>query len=188
MPTILEAILLGIIQGLTEWLPISSSAHLVITQQLLKIKVPLLFDVMLHFGTLIAVIVLFWDKILKIIKSFLKFDFKSEEGRLGLLIIIGSIPVGITGFLLHDYIEYFFNNLFLVGFSLIITGTLLYFTKNKNGKNRLNFSDSLLIGFTQAISLVPGISRSGSTISMGLLRILIKKRFLNFFSYYQYLQ
>jgi len=175
MTTLLEAILLGFIQGLTEWLPISSSGHLVIAQQLLKIEVPLLFDVMLHIGSLFAVFVLFWKDILKIIKSFLKLDFKSQEGKLGLFIIIGSIPVGFAGFLLHDYIEYFFNNLFLVSVSLIVTGILLYFTKNKNGRNKLNFSDSVLIGFTQAIALVPGISRSGSTISMGLLRNIEKK-------------
>jgi len=175
MTTLLEATLLGFIQGLTEWLPISSSGHLVIAQQLLKIEVPLLFDVMLHFGSLIAVLAFFWKDILKIIKSFFKFDFKSQEGKLGLFIIIGSIPVGFAGFLLHDYVEYFFNNLFLVGFSLIITGILLYFTKNKDGKNKLNFSDSILIGVAQAIALVPGISRSGSTISMGLLRDIDKK-------------
>jgi undecaprenyl-diphosphatase len=89
MTTLLEAILLGFIQGFTEWLPISSSGHLVIVQQLLKIEVPLLFDVMLHFGSLLAVFALFWNDILKIIKSFLKLDFKSQEGELGLFIIIG---------------------------------------------------------------------------------------------------
>ena len=180
MTTILEAILLGIIQGLTEWLPISSSGHLVIAQQLLKIEVPLLFDVMLHFGSLVAVLALFWKDILKIIKGFLRLDFKSQEGKLGLYIIIGSIPVGFVGFLLHDYIEYVFNDLFLVGVSLIVTGILLYSTKNKNGGKKLNFSDSILIGFTQAITLVPGISRSGSTISIGLLRDIDKKTVFEF--------
>jgi len=136
--------------------------------------------VMLHFGSLLAVIVLLWKDILKIIKSFFKFYFKYQEGKLGLFIIIGSIPVGFAGFLLHDYIEYFFNNLFLVGVSLIVTGILLYFTKNKNGKNKLNFSDSMLIGFAQAIALVPGISRSGSTISIGLLRDIDKKTIFEF--------
>ncbi len=180
MTTILEAILLGFIQGLTEWLPISSSAHLVIVQQLFKIEVPLLFNVMLHFGSLLAIFVLFWENILKIVKSFLRLDFKSQDGKLGLFLIAGSVPVGFAGFILHDYIEYFFNNLLLVGVSLIVTGILLYSTRNKNGRNQLNFSDSMLIGFAQVIALMPGISRSGSTISMGLLRDVDKKSVFKF--------
>ena len=175
-----NAIFLGIVQGLTEWLPISSSGHLVIVQQTLNLNVPLLFDVMLHFGTLLAVFVVFWKDIFKIFKSLFSLDFKSENGKIVKFIIIGTIPVALLGFFLHDIFESFFSNLFSVGIALIITGIILLLTKKCRGRKKLNSSDSLLIGIAQAIALMPGISRSGITISTGLLRGIDKEKIYRF--------
>lgn len=175
-----DAIFLGIVQGLTEWLPISSSGHLVILQQTLNLNVPLLFDVMLHFGTLLAIFVVFWKDILNILKSLFSLDFKSENGKMVKFIIIGTIPVALLGFFLHNIFESFFSNLFSVGIALIITGIILLLTKKFRGRKRLNSSDSLLIGIAQAIALMPGISRSGITISTGLLRGIDKEKIYRF--------
>jgi undecaprenyl-diphosphatase len=175
MVTIIETILLAIVQGVTEWFPVSSSGHLVIFQQLLEINVPVSFDVMLHVGTLISVIAVFWRDIIKIIKSVFKFNFKTEEGKLFLYLIVGSIPTAIIGLLFKDFFESLFTNLLAVGVFLIINGFILFFTKYANGMKKLNFYDSIIIGISQGISIIPGISRSGITISAGLLRKLDKK-------------
>jgi len=169
-----NALFLGIVQGLTEWLPISSSGHLVLVQQILKMQVPLLFDVMLHFGTLIAVIVFFWEDILKIL------NFKSEGKSLIKYIIVGTIPIILIGLIFHDMIEAFFSNLFVVGISLIITGIILYLTKKSEGRNQLKLFDSILIGIAQAFAIIPGISRSGATISTGLFRGIDKEKVFKF--------
>jgi len=155
-------------------LPISSSGHLVLVQQILKMQVPLLFDVMLHFGTLIAVIVFFWEDILKIL------NFKSEGKSLIKYIIVGTIPIILIGLIFHDMIEAFFSNLFVVGISLIITGIILYLTKKSEGRNQLKLFDSILIGIAQAFAIIPGISRSGATISTGLFRGIDKEKVFKF--------
>jgi undecaprenyl-diphosphatase len=179
---ILESIILGLIQGLTEWLPISSSAHLVITQELLKIKVPLIFDVMLHFGTLLAVLVFFWKDILNILKNIVKFDFKSQTGKLIQFIIVGTIPIIFAGILFYSVVEALFQSLFLVSIALIINGILLFLTKFSKDKKEMSYLDSLFVGFAQAFALIPGISRSGATISTGLLRG-VKKEYVFKFSF-----
>jgi undecaprenyl-diphosphatase len=179
---ILESILLGLIQGLTEWLPVSSSGHLVIAQELLKIKVPLIFDVILHFGTLLAVFAFFWKDIVKILKSLIKLDFKSESGKLIKFIIIGTIPVAFAGVIFHDIVKSLFQNLFAVSIALIINGILLFLTKFPKDKKEMSYLDSLIVGFAQAFALIPGISRSGSTISTGLLRG-VKKEYVFKFSF-----
>jgi len=180
MINLISALFLGIVQGLTEWLPVSSSGHLVIVQQIMKIYVPLLFDVMLHFGTLLAVIVFFWKDIVKILKSLFKLDFKSKDGKLIPFIMIGTIPVALIGFIFHDIIKSFFSNLLAVGISLIITGIILLLTKKSQGKKELTLFDSILIGIAQAFALIPGISRSGATISTGLFRKIDKKTVFKF--------
>ncbi len=179
---IIESIFLGLIQGLTEWLPISSSAHLVIAQELLKIKVPLVFDVMLHFGTLLAVLVFFWKDILNILKSIVKLDFKSQTGKLIQYIIIGTIPIIFAGILFHDLVEALFQNLSFVSIALIINGIFLFLTKFSKDKKGMSYTDSLFVGFAQAFALIPGISRSGVTISTGLLRG-VKKEYAFKFSF-----
>lgn len=175
-----EAVLLGLVQGLTEWLPVSSSGHLVIVQELLGIEVPLSFDVMLHFGTLLAVFVVFWKDILKILKSLFKLDFKSQDGKLGLYIIVGNIPIALFGYFFYNVFESLFSNLLIVGLALIFTGVLLFLTKFTHGKRKLNVHDAILIGLTQTVALIPGISRSGSTISVGLFKGLDKESVFKF--------
>lgn len=172
---ILETILLAVIQGLTEWLPISSSGHLVILQQLLKIQASVAFDVMLHLGTLLAVVVFLKEEIFKILKSILSLKFSTPEARLALYIISGSIPVAIIGLLFKSFFESLFSSLLAVGVALMINGMILYSTKFFKPKKDLKLLDSLLIGMAQVISIVPGISRSGSTISAALMRKIDRK-------------
>jgi undecaprenyl-diphosphatase len=187
--TALEAILLGIIQGLTEFLPLSSSGHLVLFQQLFGLKeAELFFDVCVHLGTLFAVMVVFRKEITNIISALTRL-FSSRGSKktlwqkiesdpdlkLALLIVIGSIPTAVMGFLFHGIADRLFASAFIVGLMLILTGLLLWITRlaaprgEKPGANRLTFQNALIIGVVQGLAIVPGISRSGSTISIGLL-------------------
>lgn len=170
LATYTKILILGIIQGITEWLPISSSGHLVIAQELLGLEMPVAFDVMLHLATLIVVVVFFRRDIQRILKAVVKLDFKSYEGRMALLIILGSVPTAFIGYFFHGFFISLFSNVLAVGVGLITTGFVLFMSKMKEGKRRLNFFDSLIIGIAQAVAIAPGISRSGMTISAGLLR------------------
>ena len=180
MVTLIEVVILSVIQGLTEWLPISSSGHLVVFQQVFGIEAPLLLDIMLHFGTLIVIIIVFQKEILKIIKALINRDFKSEKGKLGLLLIIGSIPIAIIGMIFFDIIESFFSNLFVVGIALVLSGFIIFFSEKRLGKKKITLLDSFLIGIAQAIALIPGISRSGVTISVGLLGRIDRHKVFNY--------
>jgi undecaprenyl-diphosphatase len=173
-------VILSVIQGLTEWLPISSSGHLVFFQQVFGIEVPLLLDVMLHFGTLIVILIVFRKKILKIIKALIHLEFKSEEGKLGIFLIVGSIPIAIIGAILFDIIESFFSNLLVVGIALILSGCIIFFSEKRLGKKKITLLDSFLIGIAQSIALIPGISRSGITISVGLLGRIDRHKVFNY--------
>lgn len=186
--TVFQAIVLGIIQGLTEFLPISSSGHLVIAQHYLKgFNQPgLLFDVLLHMGTLFAVLIYYWRDIIGILRSFTTrlgtlggrkngdFDTFKPQRRLGLLIIVGTIPTAVLGFFFKDYVVILFSSVKLTASMLIVTGILLaiadHVKERKRKVSSLTFKDSILIGFVQGISITPGISRSGSTIATGLFR------------------
>lgn len=173
---LIQILILAIIQGITEWLPISSSGHLVIVQQCLGLKeVPLIFDVFLHVGTLCVVVVAFRKDIVEIAKALYRRDLESEEGRLALYIFLGSIPTALIGFFFHDVFQLLFSSTLAVGAALTITGFILYSSKlRKNGKE-LNYLDSLLIGIAQGVALTPGISRSGITLSTGFLRKIKKE-------------
>jgi undecaprenyl-diphosphatase len=162
---IIQAIILGIVQGITEWLPVSSSAHLAIFQNLFHLNNEIFFDVILHLASALVLIVIFWKDILFVL------NLKNKESRKYLLlIIIGSIPAAFVGFLFRSKIESFFTNLIFVGIFLIITGILLFITKFAHErKEKISFRNSFLIGISQAVALLPGISRSGSTIATGLL-------------------
>jgi len=159
-----ESLFLGLIQGLTEFLPISSSGHLVIFQKLLGFSTPpVFFDILVHLGTLISLL-FFFRKRLFILKS----------KKLIFLLFLGTIPVGVLGFLLQRKIDCLFDSLVLVGFSYLFTALVLFstqFWKNqtKEIKNLTPF-DALFIGIFQALALLPGISRSGMTITAGLHR------------------
>jgi undecaprenyl-diphosphatase len=169
MVNILEAVILGIVQGLAEWLPISSSGHLVIIQQLFGIKASVSFDVMLHLGTLIAVIYFLRKEIGRILK------FDEESKKTITYIIIGSLPVALLGLAFKSFFESLFSSLFTVGIALVINGFILYSTKFFKPGRKLSSIDSLLIGTAQAVSIVPGISRSGITVSAAIARKIDKK-------------
>jgi len=174
MVTLIEVFILAVVQGLTEWLPVSSSGHLVITQTVLGLNPPLIFDVMLHVGTLIVVLTVFRKDIRDIIKALIKRDFETEEGKLAVFIAVGSIPIAIIGFVFYKTIESLFSNILAVGLALIITGCVLFFSEKRIGNKKMGILDSLLIGLAQGIAIIPGISRSGVTIATGLLRKIDK--------------
>lgn len=177
-----EAVFLGIVQGLTEWLPISSSGHLVIVQQIFGMQVSLLFDVMLHAGTLLAVFVFFWKDIFKLLRAILRLDFKSGDGQIALFVLIGSIPIAFAGYFLYDFIAPLFNSLIAVGAALIITGSVLYFTKffQSVGRKILDTQNAFFVGIAQAFSLIPGISRSGITISSAFFKKIDRQQAFTF--------
>lgn len=178
MVSLTEAVLLGLVQGLTEWLPISSSGHLVLLQEFLLrmgmgVEVPLFFDILLHLGTVTVIFVFFWRDILHIFKALFTLDFNSDEGRLGVYIVVGNIPIAFFGFFFYETLTSFFSNLLVVGLALLATGSLLYLSRYGGSigrRRRLNLSESLIIGAAQAVAIIPGISRSGFTIGTGLLR------------------
>ncbi|MCL2115378.1 MAG: undecaprenyl-diphosphatase UppP [Methanobrevibacter sp.] len=182
---ILQGIMIGIVQGLTEFLPISSSAHLIFIQKLLGVEqANLAFDVLLHFGTLIAVVGHFYKDIVEMIKAFFSsivdiFKGNFQNGfkedsykKLAWMVIIGTIPVALVGILFNAEIEAVFQTVTVPAFFLIITGTLLYTSERINLGNRniekTGIKDSIIVGISQALAIIPGLSRSGTTISSGL--------------------
>jgi len=176
MVTLIEALFLAVVQGLTEWMPVSSSGHLVITQTVLGLNPPLIFDVVLHVGTLIVVLTVFRKDIADIIKAVIKRDFETEEGKLALFIVVGSVPIAIIGFVFYDFFKSLFSNLLAVGVAIIITGSVIFFSEKRIGNRKMGILDSLLIGLAQAVTIIPGISRSGITVATGLLRKIDKTK------------
>jgi undecaprenyl-diphosphatase len=181
--SILQAIILGIVQGLTEFLPVSSSAHLVIIPFIFGWEIPeqiaFIFDVLVQLGTLLAVIVFFWRDLLIIFRSVFqgirhKKPFETPAARLGWLIVLATLPAGILGLLLKDLVEEAFSSALMTGVFLLVTALLLTvgekFGKRFRSLDELTWIDALWVGCFQAISVFPGISRSGSTISGGMLK------------------
>jgi undecaprenyl-diphosphatase len=155
----IQAIILAIIQGITEWLPISSSGHLAIAQYLFGISPPLFFDISLHFGTLISVVAFFWKDILNLV----------NRVEMILFIVIASVPTAIIGLTMKDFFAGFYNEIWLVGIALLLTGAFLYLTKYAKSGKTLNPKLALIIGIAQGLAVAPGISRAGSTIGAGML-------------------
>jgi undecaprenyl-diphosphatase len=176
---LVEAFILGAIQGVTEWLPISSSGHLVLAQSVLDLasSEQLLFDLIVHLGTLLAVCVYFSKELGRIVLAMLtrreKRDAQMNTLRtLGFLLLVATVPVAVTGVLLSSIIEDFFG-VRNVGIALVVNGFLLFaFSRYGSSGARRNatLKDAIVIGLFQAISIVPGISRSGSTLGGGMLR------------------
>ena len=172
--TYLEAILLGIIQGLTEFLPVSSSGHLEITKALFgDDSLPeesLTFTVILHFATALSTMVIFRKEISEILRGLFQFKW-NEELQFSLKIILSMIPAVFVGLYFEETLKSFFgSNLLLVGSMLIVTALLLLFAdKAKNTTKNVSFSNAFIIGISQAIAMLPGISRSGATISTSVL-------------------
>ena len=171
--TIVQAIVLGLVQGLGEFLPISSSAHLVLVPWLFNWTDPgLTFDIALHIGTLVAVIAYFWkDWITLIVKGLT--EAKSMDGRLFWYLVAASIPGAIVGYLLEEKAETVFRSPLLIASMLIIMGSVLYWADQSSAKKiemkNITFGKSILIGTAQALSIIPGVSRSGITMTAGLL-------------------
>ena len=163
-----QLIVLSIVQGITEWLPISSSGHLAIIQHLFHLNVPVIFDILLHFGTIIAVLVFFKKEIAGIIGAIFKLDFRSEYGRLVIYIIIASIPTAIIGFLFKDFFESLFYNQPAIGIALLLTGFILFFSSRKRGSKEISSWSAIVTGIVQGLAIIPGISRTGATLSSGL--------------------
>ncbi len=183
---ILYAVVLGVIQGLTEFLPVSSSGHLVLFQNLFGLTEPeLLLDICLHVGTLAAVCSVFFREIISLLRTFVQLPRlyrkhgnladmfgKNPDIRMAGLIFFGSIPTGICGVLFHQIADRIFSSVLIVGVMLVITGTFLWMTRwlGVHGKNlqQMKLTDALIVGLAQGFSILPGISRSGATISAAL--------------------
>ncbi len=173
-----EAIVLGVIQGLTEFLPISSSAHLLIFSQLFGWDDPgAAFTAVTQIGTELAVIIYFRHEIWRILTTWIRSLFtpalrSTIDARMGWYVIIGTIPIAVLGLLFQDQIETVARNLWLVSFTLIFFGVILGVADRVGAKTKevddLNIRDGVLFGIGQAFALIPGVSRSGATISMGL--------------------
>lgn len=168
-----QALLIGLIQGLTEFLPVSSSGHLEIFKSILGVNIEdsLYFTVLVHGGTVLSTIVVFQKDIAKLLGGFFKFKYNTETDYL-FKIAVSMIPVAIIGLFFKDLVESFFSegNVAFVGFMLLITAALLGLTYLNTKKNRaITYFDALIIGIAQSIAVLPGISRSGATISTGLL-------------------
>lgn len=178
MINIIKYIILGIIQGFTEPLPISSSGHVFILKQLLNVDAlnDLNFEIIVNFGSLLAILIIYKDDLFRLIKNFFKyFKIKNEETKNDfkycMLIILGVIPVGLVGLLFKDKIESVLNNVKVVGISFLITALFLFLVRKINGIKKdkdLTFKDALVVGLVQIISVFPGISRSGSTLIAAL--------------------
>jgi undecaprenyl-diphosphatase len=181
--TILQSILLGIIQGLTEFLPISSSGHLVIIPKLLGWQIPsqeaFIFDVLVQVATLLAVIAYFWQELISIIQAFFaglvrRAPFEDPFSRLGWYLILATIPAGVIGLTIKDLVEQAFNSLAAAGFFLLITAGLLLLAERLGKRSRkidqMNWIDAIWIGFFQALAIFPGVSRSGATMTGAMLR------------------
>jgi undecaprenyl-diphosphatase len=180
---IFQSVILGIIQGLTEFIPVSSTAHLLIAQYLMKVNADdatFAFNVLVQLGTLLALILFFVKDIWKIIKAFFAKPFSTPLNRLGWFIIFATIPALVFGYLLKSAVEELFKSPLLeAGIRLLITTILLLLAEGIGKRNRslenMDWLDSLAIGLAQVIAVFPGASRSGTTISAGMLRGLDRK-------------
>jgi undecaprenyl-diphosphatase len=174
--TVFQALVLGLVQGLSEFLPISSSAHLALTPWVFGWPPPgLAFDVALHLGTLIALVWFFWQEWMRLAKSFFailrKRRIETEGERRVAWVVLATIPGGIAGYLLQDYAKTIFRNPALIGVMIIVMGIVLWavdrFARYDRALESMTVKDALVIGVAQMFAIIPGVSRSGSTITAG---------------------
>lgn len=182
-----QALILGIVQGLTEFLPVSSSGHLMIFKELLGVDAEgfLDFTVTVHFATVLSTVIVFWSAILSLLKGIFKFRYNDETDYVAKL-IVSMVPVAVVGLFFKDSVEALFGeNLFIVAISLIITALLLFLSDNASRflgrrkpsagadvperRNGISFLQAFVVGLGQACAVAPGLSRSGTTIATGLL-------------------
>lgn len=168
MEELLKTIILGAIQGLTEFLPISSTGHLVIGRKLFGLSEAGLFlDTMLHFGTFIAIVIVFWDKIIQLIKN--------PNSKLFKLLVIGTIPTALIGLIFRDFFDEISKTGVTIGWEFLFTGLILWIADNKKNigskdLEQINYKDAFIIGTLQGAAILPAISRSGLTIAGALFR------------------
>ena len=173
--TIVESIILGAVQGLTEFLPVSSSGHLQIAKALLGVEIEenLAFDTTLHAATVLSTIVILWPEVKRLIVGIFSRHFNEEQAYV-LKILLSMIPIGIVGFALKDYLDAMLSSpyiLSIVGAMLLLTAVLLAFAyyAHPRQKEQISYRDAFIIGVAQAVAAMPGLSRSGSTIATGLI-------------------
>ncbi len=167
---LLQSITLGFIQGTTEWLPISSTGHLRIAEHFFGLTVPLLFDVMLHFGTLLVTLIFFRGAIKNVLVALWHRDLHSADGKLVIPIIVGSIPTAVIAALAGNELDAYFSTIPLLAAGFIASGIVLFASKfSTERKDTISTSTALLIGVMQGISIIPAVSRSGLTIAVMLL-------------------
>ncbi len=168
----LQAILLGIVQGITEFLPVSSSGHLQLAKELLGVQIDnnITFDVTLHAATVLSTIVVMWSELWRLLRGVFSRRFNDEQAYV-LKIILSMIPAGVVGIALGEQLETLFSNLVFVGCMLLLTAALLAFAyyARPRVKEKISYRDAFVIGLAQAAATLPGLSRSGSTIATGLL-------------------
>lgn len=182
----IEALVLGIVQGLTEFLPVSSSGHLVLFQKMFGLAQPeLLFDICLHVGTLLAVLIVFYKDLAALLTALAKLPklarssggpmmllSRHAEFRMMVMIVVGIVPTAVLGLVFTRMAEALFGTVWLVGLTLLCTGTFLWFTRRCTTQGRsitgMRLRDAFIIGLVQGLAIVPGISRSGATISAAL--------------------
>jgi len=175
---VLRAIVLGLIQGLTEFLPISSSGHLALAEKFMGTQHPDMYmQVFLHFGTLLALLAVYYRRIGSLLSSLARATTRRmREGDSAnvtyvLCLAVGTVPAMIVGYMFRDLIENAFDRVYIIGILFLVTGTFLFLTRLSSEKReRVGVLDSILVGFAQAFALLPGISRSGLTISTGIFR------------------
>lgn len=195
--TFLEALIFGLVQGLTEFLPVSSSGHLVLVKSLMEITEPgMVFEIFVHFGTVLSILVVFRKEVVGLIRGFFILLFTKKEsvsavdvenGHMAWYIILGTIPAAIVGFTLKDQIEALFftgdgsTSILFVSIMLIVTGIILFLTRYTVETGKKNgWYTSLIIGIGQAIAILPGISRSGTTIGIAMFFGIEKKKAAQF--------
>lgn len=180
---ILDSIILGLVQGITEFLPVSSSGHLIIAREFLDLPLSntLSYDVMLHLATLLVIIFYFWGDLRRIVIDASTEGLSSRSAKMIYAIILGSIPAGIIGFAFGDQIENYFRESDLVAYALI-AGSILFWIADRVGKEKGGISPikGFVIGFFQSLALISGFSRSGSTISGGLILGLGRQEAIKF--------
>lgn len=184
----LDAIILGAIQGATEFLPVSSKTHLIIGQKLLGIDEQSIFlEVALHIGTFLAVLIYYRKDLVQLLSGFFQYiagkdrEYNRENFRMCLYIIIASIPAAVVGLLFKDWIEGWFDSTYLGGYLLLVTATVLLLTHYvKTSRRPLTMSNTFIVGVAQTMALLPGISRSGSTISTALYQGIDPKQAARF--------
>jgi undecaprenyl-diphosphatase len=165
-----QGLILGLVQGLTEFLPISSSGHLVLAEHLVGYKPPgVFFEVVVHLATLLSVVVAYWTRIMELLRGMAR--RQPESWRYAGLLLLASIPAALAGILLKDYFERTFHSMSALGWQFLVTAALLWstpFALNRATGKRVTLLQALLIGIAQALAIVPAISRSGATIAAAL--------------------